>query len=110
MSVTLEQARRTGEQSAMHAALHADATIDGWTVQASVLFVDYARDIAKGQPFLTEEVREWAEDGGLPSPPDRRAWGHIAKAMKMAGHVTNAGFRAARSSNGSPKVAWRYVP
>lgn len=104
---TLEQAQEAGKQGALVAAKHADAEIADWATDAAILFVDYARDVMKGQPFLTEDAREWAEKGGFPPPPDRRAWGFISMSMHRAGHVTQCGYAPARTSNGSPKVLWR---
>lgn len=104
---TLEQATHAGQQGALAAAEHAEAESMGWTQQASILFMDYARDVVLGQPFLTEDARAYAESKGLPLPPDNRAWGFIAKAMREAGHITFAGYAPAKSSNGSPKNLWR---
>ena len=104
---TLEQAIRQGEQGALAAAQHADWDSMGWTQKASVLFLDYARDVMLGQPFLTEDARAWAESKGLPPPPDNRAWGFIAKAMRESQHIAFAGYAPAKTSNGSPKCLWR---
>lgn len=106
---TLEDSVRAGEQGALFAAMNADKKVSGsWTQRAAELFVDYARDVAKGQPFLTEDARAWAEQSGLPPPPDGRAWGFIAKAMRENGHVIFSGYAPAKTSNGSPKCLWRY--
>jgi len=104
---TLADAQHAGQQGAMVAAVHADKVEESWSQKASVLFLDYARDIVKGQPFLTEDARAWAESQGLPPPPDGRAWGFVAKAMREANHVLFAGYAPAKSSNGSPKCLWR---
>lgn len=104
---THEQAVRDGEQGALLASQHADSASMDWTQQASCLFVDFSKAVKKGQPFLTEDARAWAESQGLPPPPDNRAWGFIAKAMSQCGHVVSEGYAPAKSSNGSPKVLWR---
>lgn len=105
---TLAQAQHAGQQGALFAAEHADNVEQTWSQKAGILFVDYARDVALGQPFLTEDARSWAECQGLPPPPDKRAWGFIAKAMREANHTTFAGYAPAKSSNGSPKCQWRH--
>ena len=105
---TLSEAHRAGQQGSLIAAEHADKVEQSWTQRAAILFVDYARDVALGQPFLTEDARAWAEGQGLPPPPDNRAWGCIAKAMREANHVAFAGYAPAKSSNGSPKCQWRH--
>lgn len=108
-TMTLEQSKQAGQIGAMHAAMHADKEEAAWSVKASILFVDYARDIAKGKPFLTETARAWAESQGLPPPPDNRAWGFVAKAMREAGHIVFDGYAPAKTSNGSPKTQWRHA-
>ena len=93
-----------GYAAAEAAAERADRSIDEWTEQAGVLFAEYARRATT--PFLTEDARRYAESCGLPKPPDSRAWGHVAKNCQRSGVTVFAGFGAAKSSNGSPKVLW----
>lgn len=107
LQLTIEQAQHAGRMAALQAAEHADREMEDWSTEASCLLIDFARDIAAGQPFLLEDAREWAERGGFPQPPDRRAWGHIALAMKRAGHITPCGYAPARTSRGGPKTLWR---
>jgi len=57
-------------------------------------------------PFLTEDVRVWADEAGLPGPPDRRAWGSIIKRAAKAEQIVKVGYAPAESSNMSPKVQW----
>ena len=105
--MTLDEAFRAGQRGALAAAQHADWDTMAWTQKAGILFLDYARDVMLGKPFLTEDARAWAESQGLPLPPDNRAWGFIAKAMRESGHVIFAGYAPAKTSNGSPKCQWR---
>jgi hypothetical protein len=105
--MTIDDAIHKGQMAAMAASLKADELSPDWSTGAALLFVQFASDVAKGEPFLMEDAREWAERGGWPSPPDRRAWGHVVKAMKVAGRVVSCGFGRARTSNGSPKVLWK---
>jgi hypothetical protein len=94
-----------GHAAAQASAERADREIDDWTLRAVAMFAEFAK---KAQaPFLTEEARVFAESYGLPSAPDGRAWGHIAKRCQKDGLIVSAGFAAAKSSNGSPKVLWR---
>jgi hypothetical protein len=105
MQDDLFSALEKGHAAAQASAERADREIDDWTLKAVALFAEYA---AKAQsPFLTEEARVFAESHGLPSPPDGRAWGHIAKRCQRDGKIISAGFGAAKSSNGSPKVLWK---
>jgi hypothetical protein len=105
MQQDLFSASEKGYAAAQAAAARADREIDEWTDKAVALFAEYASRAF--DPFLTEEARQFAESRGLSSPPDGRAWGHVAKKCQRAGVVTSAGFGAAKSSNGSPKVLWK---
>ena len=105
MQKDLFSASEKGYAAAKASADRADREIDEWTKKAVALFADFA--MMNPSPFLTEEARQFAESHGLTSPPDGRAWGHIAKNCQRAGIVESAGFGAAKSSNGSAKVLWR---
>jgi hypothetical protein len=105
MQADLFSASEKGYAAAKASADRADREIDEWTQKAVALFAEFA--IKTPSPFLTEEARQFAESHGLTSPPDGRAWGHIAKNCQRAGIVVSAGFGAAKSSNGSPKVLWK---
>jgi hypothetical protein len=105
MQIDLFSASEKGHAAAKASADRADREIDEWTEKAVALFADYAKQAPF--PFLTEDAREFAEFCGLPSPPDGRAWGHIAKRCQRAGLIVSAGFGSAKSSNGSPKVLWK---
>ena len=105
MQQDLFSASEKGHAAAKAAAARADREIDDWTKKAVALFADFASKAPS--PFLTEEARQYAESHGLSTPPDGRAWGHVAKNCQRAGVVTSAGFGAAKSSNGSPKVLWK---
>jgi hypothetical protein len=105
MQQDLFSASEKGHAAAKTAAARADREIDDWTKKAVALFAEYASQAF--DPFLTEEARQYAESHGLSTPPDGRAWGHVAKNCQRAGVVTSAGFGAAKSSNGSPKVLWK---
>jgi hypothetical protein len=61
-----------------------------------------------GTEFLTEDVRELLDQAGL-EVHDLRALGPLVKAQERAGVIEMAGYRAARTSNLSPKVLWRRV-
>jgi hypothetical protein len=105
MQQDLFSASEKGHAAAKAAAARADREIDDWTQKAVALFAEYAKKAPSS--FLTEEARQYAESHGLSSPPDGRAWGHVAKKCQRAGVVTSAGFGAAKSSNGSAKVLWK---
>lgn len=90
--------KEIGLQRAKEAADHAG---DEWKGAAYQAFVQYARE---HKTFTTEEVRKANPD--LPSPPDQRAWGHIAKSAERREIVEAVGFKRAQSSNGRVSVLW----
>ncbi len=93
--------RDTGIAAAVE---HADRDIPDWSDQALTLVRFYAA--ASLREFMAEDVREWAYASGLPPPPDGRAWGAVMQRARWFGYIKPAGYRAARSSNMSPKVLW----
>jgi hypothetical protein len=101
----MNEARQLGLFAAEMSAKHADVVNKNWTADAYNLFVKFSNE--NNRPFLTEEVRAYAEGQGLPSPPDGRAWGHVAKSCDRNKVIKSIGYSAAKSSNGSPKVLWR---
>lgn len=104
----LMEAKAVGHASAEASAGRADRVSEGWTATATKLFILYAYDIAQGRPFLTEQARAWAEKHGLTTPPDGRAWGHIASSLRRSGRVICVGYAPAKTSNGSQKCLWKH--
>ena len=91
-----------------HAAAKRSADRAGmaWQDHAITYLCSYVRNCLT--PFLAEDVVQFAcRDGLCPEPPDARAWGHVMQRAKRMGLIEPCGYRAARSSNGSPKVLWR---
>lgn len=86
-------------------AMKADLLDEGWTDRAYAALTIYC---AKAKdPFITEDVRAWAEGLGLISAPhDSRAWGAVMQKASRKGLVTKVGYAPAKSSNLSPKVLW----
>lgn len=92
-------------ESGMQAAVdHANAVESEWSGQALGMLVAFVSQI--GRAFLIEEARAWAEARGLPTPPDKRAWGAVARRACAKKRIRKAGYGAAASSNCSPKVKW----
>lgn len=92
---------RLGHVMAEVAANNAGET---WKRLAYEAFVKYA----KGREFfLTEDVR--AANPDLPTPPDTRAWGYIARLAKKEGVVSGQSFTRAksRSVHGMVVTMWR---
>ena len=89
------------------AADHAEREHEGWKMMAYALFLRYAA--ATREPFMTEQVRWYAEGLGLEPPPDKRAWGAIAVKAKKAGYVRSIGYAPQKADNahGAPKTLWK---
>lgn len=88
------------------AAGHADRVSAGWTDRALEALTTYAN--SAGGPFLVEEARAHAEAHGLPAPVEARAWGSVVRAAARGPtpRIRKVGYRAAASSNNSPKCLW----
>lgn len=81
---------------------HANRDIEGWSEHAVTIVRCFA--LTRKEPFLAEEVRQYAETLEFPRAPDQRAWGAVMKQAAKRGHIRMAGFRLAM--DGSPKSAW----
>jgi hypothetical protein len=99
--LTWQQAKDKRERGVQRAADHAGPD---WQDAALQQLIDYARQHDR---FLTEDVREYALQHGLDDPPDGRAWGHVVRRAVRLGHIDRDGYRAAKSSNCSPKPLWK---
>lgn len=85
---------------------HAEADEPGWTERAALYLRDYAARVAHGQPFLLEDARE-ASGARVSAPANPKAWGRAVQVAARRGWLVREGYAPARSSNGSPKCAWR---
>lgn len=101
-----DAAWQRAEQGMEAAASHADRVEAHWRHQALGVLRIFANQ--HHQPFLIEEARQWAHANGLPPPPDARAWGSVTQQAARGPNpvIHRVGFRAAASSNCSPKVLW----
>lgn len=90
---TGEELARAGANAA---AANADRVSPEWTDRAYFLFAAYARGHAE---FATEDVVSYATTLGFAAPPDKRAWGHVAKRAAKARIVERSGYTKAKNSN-----------
>ena len=92
------------------AASHADRVVPDWSKEALTHFKMYLLHFGH-QPFMTEDVRTYAENMGMEPPPDRRAWGAIAVQAKKLGWVRSLGYAPQKSTNAhrAPKNLWERV-
>ena len=98
---TTHQGLALGHASADIAVAHAGSE---WANIALEAFLDFART---NQTFTTEQVRGAFPD--LPPPPDKRAWGGIARIAKSEGIVEPIGWVRAnsRTVHGMVVTLWK---
>jgi hypothetical protein len=104
LAIDFSKAMEARDLGIERAVDHANREESEWSGQALGLLVAFATDC--GRPFLIEEARQYAESKKLPPPPDARAWGAVTRRAAAKKRIRKVGFRAAASSNCSPKVLW----
>jgi hypothetical protein len=88
--------RDDGISRAINHANHIDPTLGERALS-------YVQQIARssGQRTVTSEyIRQYAEQNGLPFPPDKRAWGAVMRRAAKAGYIRKVGWTTATD----PKV------
>ena len=73
------------------AAAHAESQSAGWLARATGLAEQFLLQIAGQRAFQAAQMRVYAEQHGLPPPPDARAWGHIMRRLKKRGLIVSVG-------------------
>jgi hypothetical protein len=74
LHIDFTAARIARDDGMARAANHADQVVPSWQERALAFLRDYA---ASHADFICEDVRQYAEARGLPTPPDGRAWGAV---------------------------------
>jgi hypothetical protein len=69
------------------AADNAEYSYPGWSKEA----LSFLKRIRRKQ-FMTEDVRKFAYDRGLPHPPHERSWGQIIQAAIRMGIIKQVGY------------------
>ncbi len=87
---------------------HADRILGDWFDKASVMMLLFMKQ-NPGKAFMAEQVRVWAEECGMPKPPDGRAWGGVFIAASKANVIRSVGYKRQESPSChcSPKNVWR---
>jgi hypothetical protein len=87
---------------------HADAVSPLWSAMAYGVLLAQAATSAK---FTSEDVRETAEKGGLPTPPDARAWGGVFRRAARARIIRRVGFAESQNAQAHcrPVAQWLRV-
>ena len=103
-----EELRDNGMKSSLY---NADLFYDQeWTKVAYSCLMQFVR--ITRDPFLAEEVRDWAEKfGNVPPPPSLRAWGGIISKANRNGIIEHVGYRKTSSikSHRTPASLWKGV-
>ena len=97
------------EQAAMQdgidkAVEHADAVEMGWSGQARAALNEFIR--LHPTPFTSADVIAYADETGLPKPPDRRAWGSVFQKASRDGAIRKVGYVPHPHRHLSPAVQW----
>ena len=81
---------------------------DGWADEAFLALCYYAE---RHDTFLTDDVRTFAHQYGLPLPPDSRAWGGVMNRAVKRKLVERVGYAPVKSPSGHarPMSLWKWV-
>ena len=102
----IQDAERRRDTGMARAVDHADRERPDWSLRAAHALHEYAQK-HRGEKFLAEDVRQWAESKMLVSePPTNKAWGAVFKEGAKLGVIRRVGYAPAKSSNMSPKCLW----
>lgn len=101
------QQAATARDTGMALALDkADRDQEGWSTDAMVAVRTYVA-LHRGQSFLAEQLRAWAESTGIVAAAENeRAWGAVMRRAAKEGLIQKIGYAPSASSNLSPKTLW----
>lgn len=102
----MTEALLAAREGAQAAADHAERETEQWKDRALKAFKEYALNNTE---FLTEDVRVWAHQNGLPAAPDPRAWGYVSRAAVNSRYVEISGYRNTRipPAHAGPRAVYR---
>jgi hypothetical protein len=96
---------RLGAERGMNQAVdHANRVAPNWSTRAYEKLFEYAW---LGNDFMTEDVRLWAEQTGLDSPPDNRSWGAVINKAVRANLIERVGYGNSKTGHMRPMPIWR---
>lgn len=79
------------EAGAATAAAHANSKSAGWLARATGLAEQFVIAHVDVPSFQATDIRAFAEEHGLPAPPDARAWGHVMRRLKKERVIESVG-------------------
>lgn len=84
---------------------HANAVENNWSITAYSHLEAFCR-ARRGEKFMVEDLRAFAEARGFTSPTTEKAWGAVIRRAAGNGLIRKVGYAPAKSSNLSPKCQW----
>lgn len=86
---------------------NANKKITGWSNSAMSYLEGYL-SIRGSEPFLAEDVREYAKMHGMEDAPSQRAWGGVMARAARLGIIKSKGFRLTTnpSAHRTPATLW----
>jgi hypothetical protein len=107
--VEKDEGARLRDEGIDRAVAHADRVTPKWSERAYEGLRRFMVYVSGKDEFTSEHVRYFAEGWGLPSPPDKRAWGVVMMRAARAGLIRKTGrFTTSRNPNchKMPKALW----
>lgn len=94
-------ARAARDEGMVRAAEHAESVHPRWVDQATDVLLDFLTigEIAGGVEFTSEDVRDHADQLGLPKPPHLRAWGPVFRRVAKTGRIVKVGTAEAKAAH-----------
>lgn len=102
--MTLDEARRAGDQAMADAADNADEWMNGFRQKAREFVVNYLRQQG---PTSGEAITNACREAGI-VPHDDRAFGHVYRALSAARVIIKCGYCPRTKGHGtSGGIVWR---
>lgn len=96
----MNEAQTLRDNGIIRAVNHADRVHSNWSDNAFDALKSFANLLGRGEHLTSELVRAHAEFHGLPTPPDKRAWGAVMLKAARAKLIVKKGWTTATD----PKV------
>ena len=99
----LFKSERLREDGITRAIENAERKSDNWMEKAVQFVVRFPKD-----RFMTEDVRVWSHENGLPIPPSARSWGAVIRAAEKLGVVRRVGYGSVSNpkAHRTPASVW----
>ncbi len=83
---------------------HAELDKPGWKANA----LEFVK-LYQPMEYMTEDLRQFAYERGLPRPPHERAWGAVMVAAAKLGWIKSLGIKRKKSpeAHTTPAVMWK---